>query len=76
VILGKLFNVIELYTANQMHRKFLFQFIGLFLLLRFVFAISGQRRCVSNVCFNGGSCIVEERPGDEAAVFECICPTG
>uniref|UniRef100_A0A914P4Q3 EGF-like domain-containing protein n=1 Tax=Panagrolaimus davidi TaxID=227884 RepID=A0A914P4Q3_9BILA len=34
--------------------------------------VTGKRNCASNVCFNGGNCIVD----DEAGVFQCECRPG
>ncbi|KAI6191695.1 hypothetical protein M3Y97_00255600 [Aphelenchoides bicaudatus] len=59
-----------------MHRKYLSRRIGLFLLLRFLVVYGAddtQRKCRSNVCFNGGTCVVEDRGSNEAPVFECLC---
>ncbi|CAD5229282.1 unnamed protein product [Bursaphelenchus okinawaensis] len=32
--------------------------------------------CVSNVCFNGGICIVEKGDNNDSPTFQCECPAG
>ncbi|KAK0403298.1 hypothetical protein QR680_016845 [Steinernema hermaphroditum] len=43
----------------------------LLIVLLDVFGVLG-RPCNSNVCFNGGSCVID----DSGRVFQCLCPSG
>ncbi|KAI6209562.1 Calcium binding EGF domain-containing protein [Aphelenchoides besseyi] len=55
--------------------------VGLFLLLRLLIyllplAEATTRPCASSICFNGGSCVVNQRDGSEVAEFDCKCLPG